>query len=206
MRRNVIAKAFLALGFLTISAAANAQPVSDRAVVPVAVTLNQILRLNVTNGGNIEFVFNRIDQYENGIANAAMYDTDIDVSSSSRWTLAIGAEDATFIGTDDPTATLALDNVGYQIISNGAHAFGTELTDPAAANAGVVALTAFSTTVIGSAAAPTGNSGDRDDNNFTINWECGTTNGTMNATALIDQDNTPDRYVTNVLMDLAVAP
>ncbi len=206
MIRNVITKAFLALGFLTIAAAANAQPVSDRAVVPVAVTLNQILRLNVTNGGNIEFVFNRIDQYENGIANAAMYDTDIDVSSSSRWTLAIGAEDATFIGTDDPTATLALDNVGYQIISGGAHAFGTELTDPAAANAGVVALTAFSTTVIGSAAAPTGNSGDRDDNNFTINWECGTTNGTMNATALIDQDNTPDRYVTNVLMDLAVAP
>ena len=208
MRRNVIAKAFLALGFLTIAAAANAQPVSDRAVVPVAVTLNQILRLNVTNGGNIEFVFNRIDQYENGIANSAMYDTDIDVSSSTRWELAIGAEDATFIGTDDPTNILfTLDNVGYQIISNGAHAFGTELTDPANANAGVVALTAFSTTVIGSASALAGgNSGDRDDNNFTINWECGTTNGTMNATALIDQDLAPDRYVTNVLMDLVIAP
>ena len=183
-----------------------AQPVSDRAVVPVAVTLNQILRLSVTNGGNIEFVFNRIDQYENGIANAASYDTNIDIASSTRWTLSIGAEDATFIGTEDPITTLALDNVGYQIISDGNHAFATELTDPANANAGVVALTAFPTTVIGSAAAPNGNSGDVGDNTFTINWEAGTTNGTMNATALIDQDVTPDRYVTNVLMDIAIAP
>lgn len=206
MRRKVISRAFLALGFITLGAAANAQPVSDRAVVPVAVTLNQILRLNVTNGGNIEFVFNRIDQYENGIANSAAYDTDIDIASSTRWELAIGAEDATFIGTNDPTATLDLDNVGYQIIANGNHTFGAQLTDPAAANAGVIGLTGFPTTVIGSAAAPTGNSGDRDDNNFTINWECGTVTGSMNGTALIDQDNTPDRYVTNVLFDLSVAP
>lgn len=203
MKKIGIFVAAIALGFSSF-----AQPVSDRAVVPVAVTLNQILRLAVTNGGNIEFVFNRIDQYENGIANSAAYDTNIDVASSTRWTLSIGAEDATFIGTDDPTQTLALANVGYQIISDGAHAFGTELTDPAGANAAVVVLTGFPTVVIGSAAAPNGNSGDAADNTFTINWEANTATVTAASglDALIDQDNTPDRYVTNVLMDIAIAP
>lgn len=204
MKKIGIFVAALGLGF-----SAFAQPVSDRAVVPVAVTLNQILRLNVTNGGNIEFVFNRIDQYENGIPNDAAYDTNIDIASSTRWELAMGAEDATFIGTDDPTATLALDNVGFTIISDGNHTFGGELTDPQGANATGIELRPFSVTVIGSAAAPAGNSGDIADNTFTINWEAGTaTTGvpTMNATALIDQDVTPDRYVTNVLMDLSVAP
>ena len=39
------------------------QAVKDRNVIPVAVSLNQVLRMTITNGGNVEFVFNTIDDY-----------------------------------------------------------------------------------------------------------------------------------------------
>jgi len=189
-----------------------AQPVSDRAVIPVAVTLNQVLRLNITNGGNIEFVFNQIDQYTNGINSgggvagaSAFYNTEFDIASSTRWELDMGAEDANFIGVDDPVNTLNLNNVGFQLVTTGAHTVGAELLDPATAFAGVIALPAFAVTVIGgSAVAGNSNAGDETDNAFRIEWRAGTAEGTMNATALIDQvpSPEPDRYVTNVLLDL----
>jgi len=193
---------FIAIAAI-FAAPAMAQPVSDRGVIPVAVTLNQILRLNITGGGNIEFVFNTITQYESGITNATVYDSDFNVASSTAWELDMGAEDATFIGTDNPANTMALNNVGFIITESGVHDFGTELTDPAGANAGVIALAGFAVTVIGSGALTT-NGGDILDNVFVINWECGTTAGSMNATAIIDQvpSIAPDRYVTNVLLDL----
>ena len=54
------------------------------------------------------------------------------------------------------------------------------------------------------------NAGDAADNAFTLNWRCGTAEqGTvvpMNAVKLIDQNPSPapDRYVVNVLFDLAI--
>ena len=59
-----------------------AQPVVDNAIIPVAVNLNSILRLNVTSGGNIEFTVSTIDQYNNGIATGPRYYTDFTVASS----------------------------------------------------------------------------------------------------------------------------
>ncbi|MDA9782903.1 hypothetical protein N9B55_00675 [Vicingaceae bacterium] len=185
------------------------QPVSDRAVIPVALTLNQILRLNVEDGGNIEFVFNRIDDYETGIPNGAFYDTRLTVASSTRWQLDMGAEDATFIGVDNPANTLPLTYAGFQITAEGNHAFGVELTDPATANAAAIPLAAFPVTVIGSAAAGAAgatNAGDVLDNIITVNWEANTA-AILGATVpLIDIDQVPDRYVTNVLLDLSIAP
>jgi hypothetical protein len=54
------------------------------------------------------------------------------------------------------------------------------------------------------------NAGDAADNSFTLNWRCGTAEqGTvvpMNAVKIIDQNPSPapDRYVVNVLFDLAI--
>jgi hypothetical protein len=48
------------------------QAVKDRNVIPVAVNLNQVLRMTVTNGGNIEFVFNTINDYKNGLSAATV--------------------------------------------------------------------------------------------------------------------------------------
>ncbi len=224
---------FLFLAALLMGGAAFAQAVSDRNIIPVAVNLNQVLRMTITNGGNIEFVFNTIDEYKDGIsgdvatsgsANTAtsesMYQTDFTVSSSTRWAITYGSEYATFIGTDDPTNTgLALDNVGFSIVNNGTHVFETgagqgatateELwSTPTASATEVTALQAYPVALIeDNISATQANAGDAADNNFTLVWRCGTSEGVttaMNATALIEQSVTPDRYVTNVLFELAV--
>jgi len=206
------------------------QAVKDRNVIPVAVNLNQVLRMTITNGGNIEFVFNTIDDYKNGLSAAtagtgAMYKTDFSVASSTRWELAYGAEAATFIGTDDPTNTLALNNVGFMITNNGVHLFNatTVVAAPADPNPlisvptdnalQVTALQAYPVTLIEDATATAAaNAGDAADNSFTLNWRCGTTEAnaviagnSMNATAIIDQavSPVPDRYVVNVLFELS---
>ena len=55
---------FFAFGIISTGIS---QAVSDRTTVPLAVNLNQVLRLNILNGGNIEFTFFTIAQYKTGI-------------------------------------------------------------------------------------------------------------------------------------------
>ena len=90
-----------------------AQAVSEHAIIPVSVTLNSILRLNVVTGGNIEFVVNTIDQYTNGISNSTQYTTNFTVASSTDFDVTLMAEDATLIGSDNSAHTMTLDNIGY---------------------------------------------------------------------------------------------
>lgn len=206
------------------------QAVSDRTTVPIAVNLNQVLRLNVYNGGNLEFTFNTIAQYKSGInsgvvAAAAVlgaavgaqgfYQTQFTVAASSDWELHMGAEDATLIGTD-AGGTMALNNIGYSITADGVHTFAgggaanaVVQTSVGALGVDIVPLTQFpgAAALIEkdiNAAANTSNAGDVLDNAFTIYWRVGTTEGTMNGVALIEQNLAPDRYITNVLFDLQI--
>jgi hypothetical protein len=212
-----------------------AQAVKDRNVIPVAVSLNQVLRMTVTNGGNIEFVFNTIEDYKNGISSqtltsssanpatsGSMYKTDFTVSSSTRWALTYGTEEATFLGTDYPNTAFALDNVGFSITNLGSNLFegaalakgttaGASLFSVPTANATqVAALQTYPVKLIEDNNTANANAGDAADNSFTLNWRCGTAEqGTvvpMNAIKIIDQNPspTPDRYVVNVLFDLAI--
>jgi hypothetical protein len=224
------------LAALLMGGTAFGQAVSDRNIIPVAVNLNQVLRMTITNGGNIEFVFNTIDEYKNGISgdaavnlvSADMYQTDFTVSSSTRWKISYGAESATFLGVDDPGNTLALDNVGFTIVNNGAHLFestgpgqGVTATeelwdDQQNAEAGLdgepAALVQYPVDLIEDNDSGTqANAGDATDNSFTLVWRCGTgedanTVAPMATEALIDQSPSPDpdRYVANVLFELAV--
>ncbi|KAF0190424.1 MAG: hypothetical protein FD166_3810, partial [Bacteroidetes bacterium] len=204
---------------MIVCGSAFAQPVSDRAVVPVAVTLNQVLRLHVTNGGNVEFVFNTIDQYKNGIANSAFYDTDVVIASSTSWDLQFGAEDGTFMGTDDPGNTMPLSNVGFQCDWTGlatccaaasdVSTVGSPWANATAIGGGVVNGLAVYPAMLMTAGAGL-NGGDINDNSFTIHWECGTGQmagtttmfGALPAGSLLNQNLAPDRYVTNVLLDI----
>jgi hypothetical protein len=210
--------------------AAFGQAVKDRNVIPVAVNLNQVLRMTITNGGNIEFVFNTINDYKNGLSAAsattpgAVYETDFTVSSSTRWKLTYGSETADFQGTDNPLHTLALDNVGFELTESGAHNFepgaqGATTAElysaPTNGGAEVAALQTYPTILIednnqiGSAAASS--AGDASDNAFKLSWRAGTKESQglttpMNAVAIIDQQPSPapDRYVANVLFDLEI--
>eukprot|EP01156_Anaeramoeba_ignava_P020576 Anaeramoba_ignava/c16393_g1_i2.p2 GENE.c16393_g1_i2~~c16393_g1_i2.p2 ORF type:complete len:202 (-),score=8.39 c16393_g1_i2:316-921(-) len=180
-----------------------AQPVVDNAIIPVSVTLNSILRLNVTSGSNIEFAVNTLNQYTNGIANSDQHDTDFTVASSVDFIVELYAEDATLIGSDLASGanTMPLDNIGYTLEITGT---GTEPANwdlvPDAGVAVAVPLTNTPDTIINSTNGA--GAGDIGQNAFKIEWECGTGNGTMNATSLLNQDLPSDRYSTNVFLVL----
>lgn len=205
------------------------QAVRDRNVIPVAVNLNEVLRMTITNGGNIEFVFNTINDYKSGLSETTkggdgFYNTDFTVSSSTRWKLSYGSETATFQGTDNPAHSLSLDNVGFLLTESGAHQWGSgalgagtgELHSSYTKNGiDVVALATYPTVLIDdndqTGVTVGSNAGDASDNTFKLSWRCGTKEGAtiatrMNQVALIDQQPSPDpdRYVANVLFDLEI--
>lgn len=215
---------FLVASVFLLSTTSNAQAVSDRNVIPMAVNLNQVLRMSITDGGNIEFTFNSIDDYRFGLSGDAgtsgsanpttsdpMYVSNFIIASSTRWELSYGSEEATFIGTDNPANTLTLDNVGFSMVSNGVHVFGTEIVSvPTDDGTEVSALEQFPVVLITDNGDPLSSAGDVLDNDFTLTWRAGTAEvgaapATMNPTVLLEQNPspTPDRYVTNVLFELA---
>lgn len=245
----------MAFAFLAIASAAFSQAIRDRNVIPVAVNLNEVMRMTISNGGNIEFVFNSINDYKRGIsgeqlanldnpadadvtsvANPAstgangdvnnMYRTDFIVASSVGWQVQYGAENATFIGTDNPANTMALDNVGLRLVNNGTHAMeGTGTAGGAGTTAAselysnitdntnsVTALQAYPQVLVGNNKGTNSNAGDATDNSFTVYWRCGTTENSdaaalnetpMQALTILNQgDIVPDRYVTNIVFEL----
>jgi len=193
------------LGLFMYANASYAQ-IDDRAVIPVAVTLNSILRLNVVSGGNIEFNFNTLADYQNGIINTANYNTVFNVASSIDYQVKMFAEDATLIGTDNVGTpnTLALNNIGYHVTTTST----TTLNIPANNPAAPVGLNANINTVLVGKQGANSNAGGIDNNSFTIHWQCGTTPGagTMASTSILAQQAAADRYATNVFLILEKAP
>ncbi|HDP75569.1 MAG TPA: hypothetical protein ENN49_06820 [Bacteroidales bacterium] len=192
-------KLFFAATMLLLSQAGFGQAVNDQAIIPVSVTLNSILRLTVVSGGNIDFVVNTIGQYTSGINNGggdARYQTNFTVSASQDFDVTIRAEDATFIGQDNATNTMPLDNVGLDLSESGTG------NDPAnwALPTAVLALTNGAQNIVTGVAGAA--AGGADKNNFTIRWRLGTGEGAMNTSTLLAQSLTPDRYITNVFLEL----
>lgn len=187
-----------------------AQPVADNAVIPVSVTLHSILRLNVTSGGNIEFIVNTLDQYTNGIPNSTRYTTTFTVASSLDFDVEMYAEDGTFIGSDDATTanTMALNNLGYAVESTGGGTVGAtdnyQICGAVANPSTVRAITNGAFEIVSSVPAPggAGGAGDINQNRFEVQWELGTGNGTMTTTPLLTQNLASDRYSTNIFLVL----
>lgn len=192
--------ALLLLGLFLFATNANAQ-IDDRAIIPVAVTLNSILRLNVTSGGNIEFNFNTLADYQNGILTGTPYQTKFNVASSVNWDVFMYAEDANLIGTDEILGTnvMTLDNIGYHVSSDGTIganvdlAFGSGAPGP---------LTDDPLTILVGYNGTNSNAGDISQNSFTIHWRCGTGEGSMNGQSILEQTIPADRYATNVFLML----
>lgn len=192
---NLFLAGIFALGSLA------AQPVADNAVIPVAVTLNSILRMNVTSGGNIEFIVNTMEQYQNGIINSDRYTTKFTVASSVDFNVEMYAEDATFIGADDATNTMPLNNVGYMMGISGTGTAGTNWVVAGGAS-DVTALNNTATTAIVESIAGLG-AGDVTQNAFEIKWELGTQSGNLIGQSLMQQSLPADRYSTNVFLVLS---
>lgn len=195
--------------FFGVNLQSFSQAVDDRAVVPVAVTLNSILRLNIKSGGNIEFNFNTLDQYENGISTSEAYQTKLTIASSTNWDLEMYAEDSELMGTDSVGGTtgMSLDHIGYGISYDGTGAAG-DYDYPETGGEGVdqtAALTDVTGTEIIAFLDGTSNAGDVAQNAFTVNWRCGTGETGMNSTSLLASQVAADRYSTNVFFILKPA-
>lgn len=184
-----------------------AQPVSDNAVIPVSITLNSILRLNIVSGGNIEFAVNTLEQYTDGVANSTRYDTRFTIASSVDFDVIMYSEDAALVGSDVAagTNTLPLDNVGYTIESNGTAIVGTEVyLDGAGVNPSTPVtplLSVSSTTIVEDVGV---SAGDIEKNDYTIHWELATSalRGVTDQITLLAQSADADRYATNVFLVL----
>jgi len=179
MRKLIIA--FTALLFSQFSFG---QSIQDNATIPVSVTLNSILRLTVTSGGNIQFVFNTMEQYNTGIAASNATTTKFTVSSSKTFDVYMGAEDANLIGVEDATNHLLdLGVIRYSISGAGS---GTLDATPTALTQ--VAAVATATAKI----VDTGDPGVG--NLYEIAWDAG-----IGVSVL---DEAPDVYITNVLLNV----
>jgi len=152
------------------------QAVSERAVIPVSVNLISILRLTIVSGGNIEFTFTSIDDYNSGITGLS---TVFEVASSQDFDVNASADAATLAGTDDPTNTLAGNTVELDVtVDDGDGVAIVGGTDIATIGAGATVI------VNGGTAGTT--------HSCTIDWECGVTNPVTGVE--------PDRYATNVYL------
>ncbi len=191
---------YLLIGGLLLGNVSFGQAVDDRAVVPVAVTLSSILRLNVVSGGNVEFSFITLADYQEGIFNSAPYDTRFTVASSVDWDVVMFSEEDVLVSTDDLTGMgMELDNIGYHVGAYGDND-ETVLNIPSS-DADPLPLTATEEIIVGYDGTNS-NAGDINDNDFTIHWRCGTGEGTMNGQSILEQQLAADRYATNVFLIL----
>ncbi len=179
-----------------------AQPVSDMGIIPVGVTLNSILRLNITGGGNLEYSVNTMSHYTAGIAPQAPYITTFTVASSVNFSVDLYADNANFTGVSGGGNTMPVGNLGYTVAENGTGA------DPAnwALIVGVQDVTNVAVRIIdGSGAA---SAGDISQNDFELNWEFATAavQAASGLSSLLLQNLTSDRYVVNVVLELLPTP
>jgi hypothetical protein len=192
---------------LAISLASFAQPVADNATIPVSVTLNSILRLNVTSGGNIEFAVNTLDQYTNGIVNSAATTTRFTVASSVDFIVEMYAETAALVSNDlaSGSVDMELDNIGYSVQTNGTGVQPTNYAIPAYSATAVpddVLSQSPTEIIIGEDGL---SAGDIAKNDFSIAWELATpavTSAGGGSGSLLSQNLASDRYSTNVFLVL----
>mgnify|MGYP000937801565 CR=1 FL=1 len=161
---------------------------------------NPGLVINIVTGYSIQFVFDEIDEYINGIQNAGQ-STFIRIGAIYDWKLQFKADQDMFYGTFDPAHQMELNNVGVTVNS-----IGTNLDDGTHilnyAKAAPLALEYTDVTLL--TKGTLSNKGYGIENTFTLDWEMGTRNGNMNQTRMLDQLIPADSYTLNIILTLSV--
>jgi hypothetical protein len=161
---------------------------------------NPGLVINIVSGQSIEFVFDEIDEWMNGIMNAG-HITNIRVGSIYDWKLQFKADQTIFYGTINPSNTMELNNVGLVILStgtnldDGSNIVNYAKTDP-------IALEGTDVTVLTKGTLSNKGYGIR--NSFLLNWEMGTMRGNMNNQSIFEQAVPADIYTLNIVLTLSV--
>jgi len=174
-----------------------AQPISDHAVIPIGVTLNPVLRIEVTNGGNIEFVFTSLAQYSSGLSGGAnVYRTQFQVLSTRLYDVNLYTDPVANMIGQGTAATLPLSVINYTLTAVPAAAgVGDHPGTFVATATNLAPLTGFITD-----GGPDGTVAFvSTTNKYIIDWACGT------IAAQRVTGRTPDRYAVNVLLEVIPA-
>lgn len=176
------------LGIFAIILGANisfAQPVSDMAVIPMGITIQNIMRLTITKGGNIEFVFKSAQDRTTGISGTA-YTTAGTVVATQAWQIQLTADNTDFI--NESGVALGANGLDYVQIEN--------ITTASTGAATPVVLAVGPTPLITAGAVTSGE-------DFSLEWSCGlpAPGGTPIPTAAA-----AGRYTVNVLLSLLAFP
>ncbi len=160
---------------------------------------NPGLVLNIVSGYAIQFNFNQMEQYKNGIMNGGQ-STFIRIGSVTDWTLTFHADQEIFYGESDPTNQMEINNVGLVVISTGTNQDdGSNIINYAKTEPLALDDTEVTLMTKGSGS----NKGYGIKNAFTLNWEMGTRRGNMNNQSILDQMIASDTYTLNIVLTLA---
>ncbi|MDZ7743766.1 MAG: hypothetical protein U5Q03_19035 [Bacteroidota bacterium] len=160
---------------------------------------NPGLVLNIVSGYSIQFNFNQMEHYKNGIMNGGQ-STFIRIGSVSDWTLSFHADQEIFYGEADPTNQMELNNVGVVVISSGTNQDdGSNIINYAKTEP--LALDDAQLTLLTKGSGS--NKGYGIKNAFTLNWEMGTRRGNMNNQSILDQMIASDTYTVTIILTLS---
>ena len=189
---------------LLMFAATNMQA-QDRATVTgtvsMTVNLTDVLELNLTGGNAIVFTFDTPTEWNSGMtAPDGGTTTTITINSTKDWYLTIESPDLTPAGGGN---NMTPNTIGVWCEATGTYQFPSEVTCAYTAVGSPLELENAAATLIDNGS---GNAGDATDNAYTINWECGTMNGPMNATSMLQHvaagDFNADTFTSTVTLTL----
>lgn len=161
---------------------------------------NPGLVINIVSGYSIEFVFDEIAEYINGISGAGQ-STYIRIGAIYDWKLQFKADQIMFYGTNNPSNQMELNNVGVMVVSTGTNQDdGSNIINNA--KVAPVALESNDVTLLTKGVLT--NKGYGIENAFILNWEMGTRNGNMNSLTMLEQNLGADTYTLNIMLTLSV--
>ncbi len=178
MKKLTIISAFL---FLLFSVDLIAQE-TDTDVVEFTAILSSVLNLTVTDGESQTVTFDTPDKYNFGVDTDGIGNTTITIESTSDWDLKINAADF----SDGGGNTIPIDNLGVYCTSEGLNQIGAEVSCANTTPASAMGLTVADQVLLDVGTGES-NSGDAALNAFTLYWEMGTMNGTMNDRSIFAQ-------------------
>jgi len=159
---------------------------------------NPSLIINIISGHSINFIFDDMSEYENGILNGGQ-STFIRIGAVMDWQLQFSSDQTIFYGENNPANQMELNNVGVVIIST-----GTNLDDGSNiinyAKSAPIALQSNDAIILTKGSGT--NKGYGIKNAFTLNWEMGTQRGNMNNQSLLQQMIASDTYTVNIILTL----
>lgn len=159
---------------------------------------NPSLEINIVTGHSVQFIFDEIDEYKNGIINGGQ-STFIRIGAISNWSLLFKADQTMFYGDVNPANQMELNNVGLMVISTGTNLDNGSNIVNYAKN---VPLALSDTDVTLMTNGTLSNKGYGIKNAFTLNWEMGSQRGNMNNLSLLQQMINADSYTINIILTL----